>query len=192
MAGLIPVKKGSNSPYAASVNMYYVSSSETNALYVGDVVARSGGADAGGQYGGVVRGTLTANNPWLGVVVGVLPVVEQTKGADPLEVPWGAGSTVRYVLVSDDPDQEYLVQEDADSSTVAAADVGNLGLLIGAAGGNIYGFANVKADSSSFGSTGTSNGQVLLLGIVDRPDNVLGQSGGALLRVKINPAQKQA
>lgn len=191
MAGMIPVKKGSNSPYAASVNMYYVSSSETNALYVGDVVARSGESDASGKYGGVVRGTLTANNPWLGVVVGVLPIVDQTKGSNPLLVPYGAGGTVRYVLVADDPDQEYLVVEDGDSSKVAYADVGNLGLLVGAAGGNVYGFANVKADSSSFGSSGTSNGQLILLGIVDNPVNVLSGTD-TVLRVKINPAQKQA
>lgn len=191
MTGLIPVKRGSNTPYSAGVNRYFVSSSDSTALYVGDPVAIAGtNTETEGHYPTVTKATLTADNAWVGVVVAVLPVTDELKTSEPLKVPYRAASTDAYVLVADDPDQEYVIGEDTTGAAIVTGDIGNLGLVVAGSGGStVYGTSSAVLDSSSFDS-GTANGQVQLLGLVHRADFALGDAG-ALFRVRINPAQHQ-
>src|SRR5688572_21021910 len=130
MTGLIPVKRGSNTPYVGSMSVYFVPSTDGTAIYPGDPVARAGSADTLGNYATVTAGTLAANNQWVGVMVGVLPTKEELKTSAPLTVAYRAASTAAYILVADDPDQEFIAAEDALGAALAAADVGNLGILI--------------------------------------------------------------
>lgn len=189
MTGLIPYKHGHSAPYTGSVNMYYVPSSDSTALFIGDPVALAGSGNSEGQYPDVTKATLTANSPWVGVVVGVLPVSGKNRQGTPLEVPYRAASTAAYVLVADDPDQEFVIGEDEAGAAIEAADIGNLGLVVAGSGGStIYGISSAVLDSSSFDTTGTANGQVKLIGLVDRVDFELG-GDGQLFRVKINSAQ---
>lgn len=193
MSGLIPVRRGSNTPYVASVNRYFVPATDGTALYIGDPVALAGSADTAGKYPTVTKGTLTANNAWCGVVVGVLPVSPELQTSAPLTVPYRAASTAAYILVADDPDQEFIIGEDAVGAAIEANDLGNLGILVAGGGGStVYGRSSAVLDSSSFDS-GTATGQVILLGLVDRPDLVLGTgtTTGAYFRVKINEAMHE-
>jgi hypothetical protein len=191
--GFIPVKRGSNTPYNAAVNMYFVPSSDGTALYVGDPVALTTTADTLGQYLTVTRATVATNNKLVGVVTAVLPVTTQFKTATPLQVPYRAASTNAYVLVSDDPDQEYIAYEDAAGAVLVATDFGNLGLAIAGSGSNTYGRSGFMVDSSTFASGSATTDQWRLLGLVNRPDIALGAgtTQGAIVRVKINPLMHQ-
>lgn len=190
MSGLIPVQKGTNTPYFGSVHKYYVSASDSTALFVGDPVALSNtNADPTGKYPTVLKATLAASNQLIGSVVAVLPVDRALTGA-PLEVTYRPASTAAYVLVADDPDQEFIIIEDADTTPITASALGNLGIAVAGGGGStIYGTSSVALDSSSFAS-GTATGQYLLLGMVDRDDLDLHATSGSAswFRVKINEA----
>lgn len=193
MSGLIPVKRGSNTPYVGSVSVYYVPSSDGTAIYPGDPVSLAGSADALGNYASVTAGTLAANNQWVGVMVGVLPTKEEIKTTAPLtNVVYRAASTAAYILVADDPDQEFIAAEDAAGAALAVADVGNLGILVAGTADSTYGRSGKKLDSSSF-PAGTATGQLKLLGKVNRPGMELGSgtTSTAYWRVKINEAMHE-
>lgn len=193
MTGFIPVKRNSNTVYTAGVSRYYVPSTDATALYLGDPVALAGSADALGKYPTVTLATLTANSQWLGVVVAVLPVSDELKTTTPnLDRIYRPASTAAYILVADDPDQEFIIGEDAAGAAIAAADVGNLGIAVTASANTSYGRSGIVLDSSSFVS-GTATGQLKLLGLVDRADLILGTgtTAGALFRVKINEAMHE-
>jgi hypothetical protein len=192
MTGFIPVKRGSNTPYSAGTNRYYVPSSDSTALYPGDPVSLAGSADALGNYPSVTKATYAAGNQWLGIVVAVLPVTDETKTTTPLTVPYRAASTAAYVLVCDDPDQEYMIGEDGAGAVLVVGDVGNLGIAVAGTANTTYGRSGALLDSSSFPS-GTATGQIKLLGKVNRPDLELGTgtTSTALWRVKINEAMSE-
>ena len=191
MTGLIPVRRGSNTPYSGGVSRYFVSASDSTALFIGDPVAIEGtNTETQGHYPTVTKATLTANNQWVGSVVAVLPVTDENKTSEPLRVAYRAASTAAYVLVADDPDQEFIIGEDEGGAAIVTGDLGNLGLVVAGSGGStIYGTSSAVLDSSSFDS-GTATGQVILLGMVDRADFSLG-GDGQLFRVKINEAMHQ-
>jgi len=191
MTGLIPVKRGGNSPYSGGVSKYFVSASDSTALYIGDPVAIEGtNTETNGHYPSVVKGTLTANNQWVGSVVAVLPITDENKTSEPLRVAYRAASTAAYVLVADDPDQEFIVGEDEGAAAIVTGDLGNLGLLVAGSGGStIYGTSSAVLDSSSFDS-GTATGQLILLGMQDRTDFAL-NGDGQMFRVRINEAMHQ-
>jgi hypothetical protein len=192
MTGFIPVKRGSNTPYTAGVNRYFIPASDGTAVYIGDPVAFAGSADTQGNYPSVTKATYTANNQWLGVVVGVLAVTDETKTSTPLTVPYRAASTAAYVLVADDPDQEFIIGEDGAGAVLVVGDVGNLGIAVAGTANTTYGRSGALLDSSSFPS-GTATGQLKLLGKVNRPDSELGSgtTSTAMWRVKINGAMHE-
>ena len=112
MTGLIPVRTGTG-VITGRVRRYFVSSSDSTALFIGDPVAILGtNTETQGHYPTVTKATLTANSQWVGSVVGVLPVTDELKTSTPLVVPYRAASTNAYVLVADDPDQEFEIGED--------------------------------------------------------------------------------
>ena len=191
MTGLIPVKSSTNRPYSGGVNRYFVSASDSTALYIGDPVAVLGtNTETAGKYPTVTKATLTADAAWVGAVVGFEPVSPELSTQDPVEVTYRAASVAAYVLVADDPDQLYVIGEDETGAAIVTGDLGNLGLVVAGAGGStIYGQSSAVLDSSSFDS-GTANGQVQLIGLVDRADFGLG-GDGQLFKVRINPAQHQ-
>jgi len=191
MTGLIPVKSSSNRPYSGGVNRYFVSASDSVALYLGDPVAMLGtNTETAGKYPTVAKATLTANAAWVGAVVGFEPVSPELSTQDPNEVVYRPASTAGYVLVADDPDQLFVIGEDETGAAIVTADIGNLGLVVAGAGGStVYGRSSAVLDSSTV-ATGTTNGQVQVLGLVDRADFGLG-GDGQLFKVRINPQQHQ-
>ncbi len=193
MTGFIPYRDSNGKPYSGSATRYYVSASDGTALFIGDPVAIEGtNTEAAGKYRSVVKATLSSNNKWAGVVVGVEPVSPELVNTNTpaLQNKHRAASTAAYVLVADDPDLEFLIGEDEGGAALVTGDVGNLGIAVAGAGGSTaYGTSSVVLDSSSF-TSGTANGQVLLIGMVDRADMGLG-GDGQLFRVKINGAMHQ-
>lgn len=178
--GLKPVRYRSGAPYNGACNRYYIASGEANNLFIGDVVALSGTGDAFGVPG-IVRATAgagsSAGDGPVGVVVGF-----ENLTSDNLSRSYRPLSTAGYVLVADDPNLEYEVQEDSDASDLAVTDIGlNANIIIGT--GNTYtGTSAVELDSSSVAVTATLD--LRIIGIVERPNNEIGAN--AKWRVALN------
>lgn len=171
--GFRPVQHLDGSPWNGKVNMYYVPATYGTALFVGDPCVSGGTAGAAGvTVNGVdVEGMSTISAPTAGstlrgVIVGFLPL--QTA----LETLHNPASTARIALVCDAPDVVYEVQEDSDTSTVQATEVGfNADMITYAVGRTITGRSLMEIDSS----TATSGAaQFRILGLAKKPGNILG------------------
>jgi len=171
VAGLRPVKHISGSPYNGQCNKYYIPSSDGTAVFIGDAVKSGGSADTDGVPT-VIQAA--AGDTIRGVVVGVIP-----ETADSLI--YRAASTARYVLVADDPDLLFEVQEDSVGGATALVDVGENADIIVAAGSTTTGTSGMQLDSSTHG---TGSAQLRIMGFIQRPDNAQGTN--AKLLVKIN------
>lgn len=147
--GLRPVKsRNAGAPYTGGTNMYFVPSTDATALYEGDVVQLAGSADTLGTAT-VTRATAGAGNPILGVIVGFIPLATRE------QLPYRAASTAQYVLVNDDPNTLYAVQEDSVGGVVAAASVGlNIDLIAGS-GSTYTGLSGWMGDSSTVATGAT-------------------------------------
>jgi hypothetical protein len=67
----------------------------------------------------------------------------------------GNSTIAGYALIADSPDQLYLAQEDGDTSSLAAADIGNTVEAIGTTGDTNTGMSLMEIDSSSKNTTST-------------------------------------
>lgn len=174
--GLLPVRKIDGGQLR--VSPYTVPASDSTALRVGDAVKLVNSMDATAQLSTVT--VAAAGDALIGAVVGFLP------HPDDLYRPnFRAASTLRTVLVCDDPDAVFQVQEDAVGGSVAAADIGshyNADLII-AAGSDYTGMSGHMLDSNT---AAASSAQLKIIGV--RRDNVNAgaQSGGAILEVIIH------
>lgn len=179
--GLTPRYFEDGSPYAGQVEWYYVPSTDGTAIYLGDTVKLAGGADSEG----VPSVTKASSGD---AVVGVMVAVSAIEGADSSgrdsEV-YRPASQERYVQVAVDPDILYEVQEDSDTSTLAAADVGLNAEIIDGGGDSNTGLSGIELDSSSAATTAGHDLQIRRL--VRRPDNEIGDNAKWL--VKLNNHQ---
>ena len=170
--GLKPVRQAGGAPHNSADNMYYHPASDATALYIGDPVIKNGSADAAG-IPGVIRAT--AAGAITGVVVGFVPDgVTNTAG-------YGAASTAYYVLVCDDPDQLYEIQEDSVGGALAAADIGLNADFINAAGNNYTRRSGAMLDTSTKAVTATL--PLKIVGLTPRPGNDIGANAKVLVKI---------
>lgn len=173
--GLRPVRYLSGAPYNGAANKYYVPSSDSTAIYVGGLVKLAGSADADGVAS--VTGNVATGNAVLGVVVAVVPDT-----ADSLV--YRAASTTRYVMVADDPNLVFEIQEDSVGAAMAAANVGNTADITGFTGGSTTtGLSSLEIDSSTATASGDGTEDVLIVGLVQSPDNAIGTNANWLVRL---------
>lgn len=174
--GLKPVAYVSGAPYNGACNRYYVPATDTSAaIYIGGLVKLAGGADADGVP--TVTGDVSTGNPVVGVVVGVEPVT-----ADSLI--YRANSTARYVLVADDPNLLFEVQEDG---TTAATVAGATAVLTGfTSGSTVTGLSAIEISTAGISETSDTDDDVRLIRMVQRPDNATGANGRWLVRLNVH------
>lgn len=155
---------------------YFVPASDSTALFAGDPVILAGGADGDG-VSTVTRATAASAGRITGVVVGFRP--------DPLIVANGyrAASTACYVLVCDDPEQVFEIQEDAVGGALAAADVGLNADLIAGTGSTVSKKSGFQLDTSTKAVTATL--QLRILGFQRRADNEIGANAKVLVRINL-------
>ena len=184
--GLSPIEYLDGSPYNGKARMYYIPSSDGNAYAIGDPVALGGSADAAG-VASVVLATAGAGNPVLGAIVGF----GTTYGASLIDPTTLGTSTVipatktkgYYVLVSDDPDIVYEVQEGGVGAALAATNVSlNCDLVAASNSGYLSQWA---LDNATTGTGATK--QVQLLGLVQRPGNAFGAYAKWKVRINNHP-----
>lgn len=174
--GFKPIRAIGAAPYSGGVNRYYISTSDSNNIFIGDVVDDSGSGDTDGVPG-VVRATAGSGGYARGVVVAV-----ENLTSDNLSRSYRPASTAAYLYVADNPDEEFEVQEDSDAETLAAASIGSNVDFIFGTGNTTTGISACELNSNTCDTTNTL--QCRILGLVRRPNNEIGAN--AKWRVKFN------
>lgn len=173
-AGLSPVFYLNGAPWTGGGQVYCIPSTDGNAYAVGDPMVIAGDADTNGVPT-VTLATAGTSNPVLGALVS--PAGASAYGtnygiqaSDPVVIP-ATKTKAYYVLICDDPNVIYEIEEDgASGATIAAASTGlNANLVAGTNNGYVSAW---KVQSSSVVTTSTL--QLKLLRIAQRRDNALG------------------
>lgn len=180
-SGMLPVRYASGAPYNGAANRYHVPASDGTALFVGDPVIIAGGADADGVPT-VTRATAASAGRITGVVVGVV-------NTPSLETRYRPASTAAYVLVADDPNLLFEIQEDSVGGALAAADIGLNADLVAGTGSTVTGMSGFMLDTSTKATTATL--QLRIEGLVQRADNEVGTNAKVLVRINL-PTQTGA
>ena len=164
--GFRPIKHVTGAPYNGQANIYGVSSGDSTALFVGDVVKLAADGNAAGiQYVTAhAAGTAGTGQPALGVVVGIIntkldPVDgRMSAGSISLDTPvYRPGSVEQYVLVADAPDLIYEVEATAAGSaySFAVADVGQNANIFAGSGSTTTGNSAHSLNMSDKGTAAT-------------------------------------
>jgi len=125
--GLRPVGTLGSAGYCGRIEVYNTSTSDANAIGVGDPVVMTGTSDLDGIP---VATRFTTNGttgaPVTGVMVGVVP--------NPLNlnITYRAGSIAQKILVDVDPNTIYEAQDGSTTTNIAVTEIGlNIGLTMG-------------------------------------------------------------
>lgn len=177
--GFRPVKSITGAPYSGQANLYFVPSSDSTVIMVGDAVKLAGDARAATGAPTVTR--CGATDTPVGIVVGIVFTgvgdLTNVPPVNNLNTPvYRAASTDRYLLVADDPNLVYEVQY-AGTSVAAATITANVGLngqFTTTAGSTVSGSSGMQLDSSGLATTATL--PLKIVGFPNRPDNIPGDT----------------
>lgn len=174
--GFRPVMYQGGAKYSGQVRQYHVPASDGTALAPGDLVKLTGAGDANG-VATVTR--VTANTDLtVGAVVGF--VADRTYENQIFR----SASTLRYVLVADDPNLVYEAQ--ANAAFAAATDPGlNAGVTFTAVGAT--GMSNMQIDMATKATTATL--PVRILGLKQSVENDITDTSNLKVLVMINSHQ---
>jgi hypothetical protein len=173
--GFKPVREAGSGTHNGGLNMYYHPSSDATALYVGDPVIKNSSADAAGIPGAI---RATAGAAITGIVCGFVPDgVVDVAG-------YGAASTAYYVLVDDDPDHIFEVQEDSVGGALAVTDIGLNADFILAAGNAYTKRSGAMLDTSTKATTATL--PLKIVGLTPRPGNDIGANAKVLVKINVH------
>ena len=173
--GLNPVRYLSGAPYAGAANVYTTTTGDGTAIGVGDPVLDLGTTtqNADGTYTKDVKIAATTD-VITGVVVAVLPATRDS-------LIYRAASTVRRLLVADDPNLIFEAQESTGGTALTANDLGlNVSLSIGSPS-TTTGRSGATIDNSTEATTNTL--ALKLVGVWSSPDNDIGDSCRWLVRI---------
>jgi hypothetical protein len=164
--GLKPVRHRNGAPYTGAARVYSVAAGDGTAIYVGDLVTAAGTAQTinGVVYQDVVQSA--TGDIFQGVVVGVLPVTQDS-------LKYRAASTQRLLLVADDPDLVFEIQEVSGGTPLAANDIGLNANIVVAAGSTVTGMSGMELNNATEATTNTLD--VKIQGFVNRVDNEIGE-----------------
>lgn len=187
-SGLVPLEYIDGSPWNGKGRMFYIASTDGNAYAIGDPVTLSGTGDAAG-VAGITLASAGTGNIVLGNILGMGSNVYGGPGAIPgaLETTVIPATKTRayYVLVADDPNIVFSLQEIGTGTALAATEIGiNANLVSGTNNGYVSGWL---LDNSGTATTATL--QLQLLGLVQTTaaDNAYGAY--AKWKVRINNHQ---
>lgn len=182
--GLQPYADSTARYFTGGGTVYYVPPSDANNIFVGDPVIASGLADANGVPA-VTLATAGSGNYLTGAMIGLVD------NAGALVVPVLQNSPVyrqanvgAYILVADDPDLMFWVQEDSVGGALpAGAASGNADLVAGT-GSTVTGFSGWQLQSSSEGTGATL--QLRILRALQEPDNAIGTNAKWLVKINLH------
>lgn len=179
-AGLQPVQYLNGSPWSGQARTYYVPSTDTNAYAIGDPVVSVAGGDSNGVQQ-VTLATAGAGNPLRGVVVGTGTkewLMADPSNLDSIIVP-ATKLKAYYLMVVDDPQVLFQIQEGNTSTYLTAANIGqNANLFAGTNNGFVSGWT-----LNNSGVANTANFQLKIMGLRRTIDNTFGQYAQWLVRI---------
>lgn len=178
--GLIPVNMITGAPYNGQARLYSILAADTNAYAIGDPVATAAG---GGTAEGIPAVTLgVAGAAWRGVIVGIFdtkPGVAKIDDLNTIIRPAGAKTKDWYVMVVDDPEVVFEIQEVNSGTPLAVADIGlNANGIAAANNGFVSGWTLDNATE-----LGTATLNMKILGLVQRADNEVGAAAKWLVKI---------
>lgn len=180
--GFKPVQHRNGAPYNGAARRYSIAAGDGTAIYIGDPVKLAGTAQTidGQVYADVVQGTTTA--AVVGVVIGV---VADTRDS----LTYRAANTQRILLVADDPDLLFEIQEVSGGTALAAADIGLNAAFVVSSGSTVTGLSGVELNNSGEATNNTFDVQIM--GLVSRPDNAVGEHAKWLVRLNNHQYSRQ-
>lgn len=181
--GFRPVGDLSAAPYNGKVNIYTVPASDSTAIYIGDPVVDVGTStlNADGTYTKDVAKAATTD-VITGVVVGVMPDLSAT-GAGANSTIYRAASTLRKLLVVDDPNALFEMQEISTGTALTGDDIGlNVSFAAGTPS-TATGRSGAVINNATEATTNTL--ALKIVGASPRPGNVVGD-GATVFIVRIN------
>lgn len=177
--GFRPVKTNVG-PYTGQANVYFVPSSDSSVIMVGDAVKLLGDARAATGVPTVTRITAGTDIP-VGIVVGILfsgmGDAQNIPPVNDLNTPiYRRASTDRYLLVANDPNLVYEVQYEGTSVAAATitANVGLNGNFLTTAGSTVSGSSGMQLATAGLAVTATL--PLKIVGFPNRPDNIPGDT----------------
>lgn len=168
-------------PQNARISEYFVPATDGTAIFLGDAVKSGGTADS--NTGRPTVAQAAAGDTIRGVVVGINPIKGVAVGSENLNRNYRPASTAMYLLVCDDPDAVFEIQEDAVGGTLALTAVGENADLIVGSGSTGTGLSGMQLDTSTHATTNTL--ALRILGFAERVDNTPASANAKVL-VKIN------
>jgi len=180
--GLIPVQQN-GLPTIGSYNIYYVPASYGSAIYIGDPVIPSGDSDSQGIPGVTLAsagGGAYLVGSMCGIVAGGQPQVAVTRD-QPIYHP---ASTAQYILVCDDPNQLFAIQEDSVGGALTTANSWANADLVSGSGSTVTGYSGWQLDSSTANTTNTL--QLRILRLLQEADNAIGTNAKWIVRINLH------
>lgn len=174
--GLVPVGTVSGQPYTGAARVYTIPASDSTAVFIGDLVTAKTTSSTvnGAVYQDV--GQSATGDVFQGVVVGVLPDTSTSPS-------YRVASTLRRVMVADDPNLLFEAEDVSSGTPLAAADVGlNVNVVV-AAGSTATGYSGMHLDNTTEATTNTLD--LKIVGVPNRADNDLSAASAKFL-VRIN------
>lgn len=172
--GLRPVGDVSGRPYNGSLNVYSTATGDGTAIFVGDPVTLSGTSQTidGVVYSDVDQAA--TGDICVGAVVAVLPATRES-------LIYRAASTQRLLLVCDNPDALFEIQEVSGGTALTANDIGLNANFVVAAGSTVTGLSGVELNNSGEATTNTLDLQIVAMS--RRPNNAIGEHCKYLVRI---------
>lgn len=181
--GLRPINDN-GTPWSGQGRLCAVPASQATNIFLGDPLIALGGTDA---FGCPLVGLASAGagNPILGTMLGISNGPQGSFYTITRDLPvYRQGSILNYVLITDDPNQLYVVQEDSVGGAISAATGGFAnGNLVAGAGNVVTSFSGWQLQSSSVAAAANPTYQLKLLGLVRGPDNALGVNADWVVRL---------
>lgn len=167
--GLRPVQNMGSGTYTGRVRQYSVPAGDGNAIYVGDAVKIAGTSQfINGQIFADVA-IAASGDVFVGVVVGSLAETRESTF-------YRAASTQRILLVNDDPNALFEVQQGTGGTALTANDVGlNVDLSV-VAGSTVTSMSGSVINNATEATTNTLD--LKIIGMVNRVDNDPGTAVG--------------
>lgn len=172
--GLRPVRYVSGAPYNGAANVYTTAAGDGTAIFVGDPVTSSGTSQT---INGVVYADVdqsATGDVMTGVVVGVLPDTRDS-------TVHRAASTVRRLLVADDPNLLFAIQEVSGGTPLTANDIGLNANFVVAAGSAFTGLSGVELNNATEANTNTLD--LRIIAFDNRIGNEIGEHAKWLVRI---------
>jgi hypothetical protein len=179
--GLKPVRHKNGSPYNGECNMYFIPSTDASAIGIGEAMKRVAAMDTPGEVSVVAQAA--AGDALIGAVVGIVP--NASIADDKVYRPASVGC---YVMIADDPDLIFQVQEDAVGGAVSAANIGegyNADIVVASTTANVLtstGDSKTMLDSSD---AKAATAQLKIIGVKRDKVNSAALTAGSVLEVMI-------